>query len=283
MPITYFSKRCPGAQRLGCCSWSTDLLGQPASIRPKHLLCEICMAIEGLEGSREFLQIHLADLYRLDTDQFRKARTEICDCTFNAVRAGVLTILTEAVPTLKRARGDQRRECLARTLSLLTDGSWLIHCWTRRFAEDTRDLCRCEAALGHLPAPIRGSIYEFVCGDAWKLYAHLCVVKRRAYHTLEQPIFWHPPRDFHESNTNEGPATGTMLVGVYSYIIKHVHQPKLQSLKRSLVKHTHFMKRNWAMKTHGRRVQKAIEILDSMLDLKVAVVGATPFDLGSGA
>ena len=283
MPITYFSKRCPGAKRLGCCSWSTELLAQPASIRPKGLLCEICMAIEGLEGSRELLKLHLADLYMLDTDQFRKARAEIGDCTFDAVGAGVLKVLTGAVPALRRAREDQRRESLTRTLSLLTDGSWLIHCWTKRFAEDTRDLCLCEAAIGQLPAPIRGSIYEFVCGDAWKLYAHLCVVKRRGYHTLEQPIFWHPPHDFHQGNTDEAPPTRAMLVGVYSYIVKRVHKPKLQSLKRSLVKHEHFIKRNWAMQRHGRMVRKAIDIVDSMLDREIAVIGGAPFDRGPAA
>ena len=241
------------------------------------------MAIEGLEGSRELLKLHLADLYMLDTDQFRKARAEIGDCTFDAVGAGVLKVLTGAVPALRRAREDQRRESLTRTLSLLTDGSWLIHCWTKRFAEDTRDLCLCEAAIGQLPAPIRGSIYEFVCGDAWKLYAHLCVVKRRGYHTLEQPIFWHPPHDFHEGNTDEGPPTRAMLVGVYSYIVKRVHKPKLQSLKRSLVKHEHFIKRNWAMQRHGHIVRKAIGVVDSMLDREIAVVGGAPFDRGPAA
>ena len=241
------------------------------------------MAIEGLEGSRELLKLHLADLYMLDTDQFRKARAEIGDCTFDAVGAGVLKVLTGAVPALKRAREDQRRESLTRTLSLLTDGSWLIHCWTKRFAEDTRDLCLCEAAIGQLPAPIRGSIYEFVCGDAWKLYAHLCVVKRRGYHTLEQPIFWHPPHDFHQGNTDEAPPTRAMLVGVYSYIVKRVHKPKLQSLKRSLVRHEHFIKRNWAMQRHGHMVRKAIDIVDSMLDREIAVIGGAPFDRGPAA
>ena len=154
MPITYFSKRCLGAKRLGCCSWSTELLAQSASIRSKGLLCEICMAIEGLEGSRELLNLHLADLYMLDTDQFRKARAEICDRIFAVVGPGVLTALTLAVPTLKRAREDQRRGCLTRALSWLTDGRSLIHCWAKRFVEDTTDLYWCEAAIGHLLAPI---------------------------------------------------------------------------------------------------------------------------------
>ena len=283
MPITYLSKQCPGAKRCGYCSWSTDLLGQPAFIRSKYLLCEICMAIEGLEGSREFLQMQLAGLYMLDTDQFRKARAKMCDRIFAAVGPGVLTALTLAVPTLKRTREEQRSECLSRTLSLLTDGSSLIYCWTKRLMEDTNDLYLCEAAIGHLPVPIRGFIYEFVCSDIWKLYVHLCVVKRRAYHILEQPIFWHPPRDFHEGNNDDPSATTTMLVGVYSYIVEHVHKPKLQSLKHSLVNHTHFIKRNWAMKRHGYRVQKALEIVDSMLDWEIAMVGAIPCDFGPAA
>ena len=112
------------------------------------------MTIEGLEGSREFLQMQLADLYMLDTDQFRKARAEICDRIFAAVGPAVLTALTLAVRTLKRAREDQRSGCLIRALSWLTDGSSLIHCWTKRFVEDTTDLYWCEAAIGHLLAPI---------------------------------------------------------------------------------------------------------------------------------
>ena len=283
MPITFFSKRCPGAQRLGSCCWSTDLLGQPASIRQKRLFCEICMAIKGLDSDRELLQVHLADLYTLDTDQFRKARTAIGDCVFDAIGAGVLNVLTGAVPSLKRAREDQRKVSLARTLSLLTDGSWLIHCWNKRIAEDTRDICRCEAALSQLPIPIRGTIYEFMCADTWTLYAHLCSVKRRGYHTLEQPIFWHPARDFHESNAEGSPSARTMLIGVYSYIVKHVHKPKLESLKRSLVKHAHFIKRNWAMQRYGHTVRKAIDIVDCMLDREIGVVGEAPFDIGPAA
>ena len=282
MSITYFSKRCPGAQRLGFCSWSTDLLGQPASICSERVLCEVCMVIEGMDGSRELLQKHLTEMYIMDTDQFRKVRVEICDRAFDAVSSGVLKVLTGDVPTSKRAREDQRREYLTRTLSLLTNGSWIIHCWTKRFAEDTQVICRCEVAIGHLPVQIRGSIYEFVCSDAWKLYTHLCSVKRRAYHTLEQPIFWHPPYDFHERNTDGDPAIRAMLVGVYSYIVKHVHKPKLQSLKRSLVKHTHLIKRNVVMKKRCHLVQNAIKILDSMLVREIKVVGAAPFGLGSG-
>ena len=147
------------------------------------------MTIAGLEGSREPLQMQLADLYMLDTDQFRKARAEICDRIFAAVGPGVLTVLTLAVPTLKRAREDQRRGCLTRALSWLTDGRSLIHCWAKRFVEDTTDVYLCEAAVGHLLAPTQGFIYEFVCSDIWKLYVHICMVKRRAYHILEQLIF----------------------------------------------------------------------------------------------
>ena len=241
------------------------------------------MAIGGLDGSRELLQLQLAELYMLDTDQFRKAQADIGACTFDAIGAGVVNVLTAAVPTSKRAREDQRKVSLARTLSLLTDGSWLIQCWTKRFAEDTRDLCRCEAAIGHLPIPIRGFIYEFVCGDAWKLYAHLCAVKRRGYHTLEQPIFWHPPHDFYESSIDEGPPARMMLIGVYSYVIQYVHKPKLRSLKRSLMKHQHFVERNWGMQNHCHIVQKAIDIVDSMLDRQIDVLGSTPFDFGPAA
>ena len=64
------------------------------------------MIIEGLEGSGDLLQMHLADVYTLDTDQFRKACAKIGDCTFDAVGAGVLKVLTDTVPALKRARED---------------------------------------------------------------------------------------------------------------------------------------------------------------------------------
>ena len=143
------------------------------------------MTVAGLEGSRESLRIQLADLYMLDTDQFRKARAEICGRIFAAVGSGALTALTLAVPTLKRAREDQRRGCVTRSLSWLIDGSLLIYCWAKRFVEDTTDIYWCEAAVGHLLTPTRGFIYEFVCSDTWKLYVHLCMVKRRAYHILE--------------------------------------------------------------------------------------------------
>ena len=59
------------------------------------------MAIEGLEGSRELLKLHLTDLYMLDTEQFRKACAKIGDCTFDAVGAGVLKVLTGAISVLK--------------------------------------------------------------------------------------------------------------------------------------------------------------------------------------
>lgn len=283
MPITYFNKPCPGAHGCGRCTWSTELQGEQALIPEGGILCQVCMVIQGLRGDRSQLQLHLADLYVLDTDQFRKAREAIGNDTFNEVRAATLHVLTSRVPTLKRAREDQRKACLARTLSLLTEGSWTIQCWANRVAEDTRDLCQCEAAIGHFPMAIRGSIYEFVCGDARKLCAHLCTVKRHGYHTLEQPHFWHPPGDAQESGADDGPPARTMLVGVYSYIATHMHKPKLQSLKRSLVNHEHFVKRNWAMKRHSCLVRKAIGLLDSMLTREITVVDAPLFELGPSA
>ena len=283
MPVIYFSKHCHGLQQIGSCCWSTELLGNPASIRPEQLLCEICIAIGGLEGNRQHLQLHLADLYKLDTDQFRKARTAIGDCTFNAIGAGVLSILTTAVPSLKRGREDQRKVCLARTLSLLTDGSWLINCWNKRFAEDTRDICWCEAALGYLPIAIRGRIYEFACADAWKLFAYLCDVKRRGYHTLDQPIFWHPPRDFQDVDTDEHSPARKMLTGVYSYVVKHMHKPKLKSLKHTLVRHKDVTRTTGAMQRHVHMVRKAIAILDCILDREIAVVCGVPLGFGVAA
>ena len=283
MPITFFNKPCPGAHGCGRCTWSTELQGEQALIPEWGILCQVCMVIQGLRGDRSQLQLHLADLYVLDTDQFRKAREAIGNDTFNEVRAATIHVLTSRVPTLKRAREDQRKACLARTLSLLTEGSWTIQCWANRVAEDMRDLCQCEAAIGHFPISIRGSIYEFVCGDARKLCAHLCTVKRHGYHTLEQPHFWHPPGDARETGADDGPPARTMLVGVYSYIATHMHKPKLQSLKRSLVNHEHFVKRNWAMKRHSCLVRKAIGLLDSMLTREITVVDAPLFELGPSA
>jgi hypothetical protein len=278
MPITYFSKPCPGAHGCGRCTWSTELQGEQALISEECILCPICMVIQGLRGDRSQLQLHLADLYVLDTDQFREAREAIGDVTFNEVRAATLHSLTSRVPMLKRIREDQRKACLARTLIMLTEGSWTIECWAKRIAEDTRDLCQCESAIGHFPLPIRGLIYEFICGDARKLCAHLCTVKRRGYHTLEQPLFWHPPEDARETGANDGSPARTMLVGVYSYITTRMHKPKLQSLKRSLVNHERFVKRNFAMKRHGCLVRKAIGLLDLMLHREVTVVDAPPFE-----
>jgi hypothetical protein len=280
MPITYFNKPCPGAHGSGCCTWSTELQGEQALIPEEGILCPVCMVKEGLRGDRLQLQLHLADLYMLDTDQFRKAREAIGDGAFKGVRAATLQILTSRVPTLKRAREDQRKMCLARTLSLLTEGSWTIQCWANRVAEDTRDLCQCEAAIGHLPVPIRGSIYEFLCGDARKLCAHLCAVKRRGYHTLEQPLFWHPPGDAREAGADDDRPARAIFAPIYSYVATHMHKPKLQSLKRSLVNHEHFVKRNWAMKRHGCLVRKAIGLLDSMLKREITVVEGPSFELG---
>ena len=279
MPIAYFSKRCPGARRVGCCAWSTDLIGQAAFIHSRDVLCAICTAIEGLDGSREFLQLHLADLYMLDSDKFREARNAMGDCRFDAVGDGVLQILTSSVPTLKRAREDQRKAYLARTLSLLTEGSWLIQCWTNRLDEDTHDLRQCEAAFGYFPVSIRRFIYEFVCGNVWKLHAHLCTVKRRGYRTLEQPIFWHPPRDFEDDDADDKPHARAMLVGVYSYIVKYMHKPKLESLKQSLENHKHCIKGNWAMQKYVHAVREVIGVVDSMLHKEITVVGS-PFEFG---
>ena len=220
------------------------------------------------------LQLQLADLYMLDADTFREARAEIGDGAFEAVGADVLNILTSRVPALKRAREEMRYDWLARTLSLLTNGNWMIQCWAKRFAEDTRDLCQCEAAIGHFPATIRGSIYEFICDDVWRLYMHLIAVKRLGYHTLEQPVFWYPAEDFQEDH--DGISVRAQLVGVYSHILKHLHKPKLLSLKRRLVKHERFVKENWAMKQRTYLIRKAIGVLDSMLNREITVVRA-PF------
>ena len=161
-------------------------------------------------------------------------------------------------------------------VSLLTDGSWPIQCWTNRFDEDTRDICQCEAAFGRLPSPIRASIYDFACGDASKLHNCLCTVKRLAYHTLDQALFWHPPHDFQDGNDHDDPPVRVQLLGVYSFVTKYFHKPKLQSLKRSLVRHEHFIKRNLAMQKHRYLVRKAIELVDLMLVREIAVV-RTPF------
>ena len=279
MPITYLNKPCPGAHGCACCTWSTTLQGEQALISEESILCPVCMVIQGFHYNRAQLQLHLADLYVLDTDQFRRARKAIGDDTFKEVRTATLHCLTSRVPPLKRAREDQRKACLARTLSLLTEGSWTIQCWANRVAEDTHDIYQCEAAIGHFPMTIRGSIYEFVCGDAQKLCAHLCSVKRRGYHALEQPVFWHPPGDAQEASAAEGPPARKMFAGVYSYITTHIHKPKLNSLKNNLVKHEHFMKRNLAMKRHGCFVRKAIDLLDSMLNREITVVDAPSFEL----
>ena len=110
MPITYFTKICPGAQRCGHCAWSTELQGQPAAIGEKDLLCEICTAIEGLDGDRLRLQLHLADLYMLDTDRFREARAEIGDHVFEAAGAAALNIITSRAPAWKQARKEMRQK-----------------------------------------------------------------------------------------------------------------------------------------------------------------------------
>ena len=279
MPITYLNKICSGARRCGCCAWSTELQGQPASIGEKDVLCEICTAIEGLDGDRLRLQLHLADLYMLDTDRFREARAEIGDRVFAAVGASALKILTSRVPALKQAREELRQKWLTNTLGLLTNGTWMIHCWTNRLAQDTRHVFQCEVAIGNFPETIRASIYEFVCDDVWKLYKHLLKVKRNGYHTLEQPVFWHPAEDFQESHLlqDEPSAARAQLVGVYPEVVKRMHKPDLQSLKNNLVKHERFVKRNWAMKQRASMIRKAIGVLDSMLHREIRVVGP-PFD-----
>ena len=62
-----------------------------------------------------------------------------------------------------------------------------------------------------------------------------------------------------------------------------MHKPKLQSLKRSLVKHEHFIERNWAMQRYGHIVQKAIDTVHLMLDRVITVVGGAPLDRGPAA
>ena len=74
-----------------------------------------------------------------------------------------------------------------------------------------------------------------------------------------------------------------MLVGVYSYIAMHMHKLKLQSLKRSLMNHEHFVMRNWAMKRHSCLVWKAIGLLESMLTREITVVDAPLFELSPSA
>ena len=106
---------------------------------------------------------------------------------------------------------------------------------------------------------------------------HLLAVKRLGYHTLEQPVFWHPAEDFQEDH--DGTSVSAKLVGVYSHIVKQMHKPKLLSLKRKLVKHERFVKANWAMKQRTYLISKAISVLDLMLKREINVVGA-PFDHG---
>ena len=72
-------------RKAGRCTWSTELQGEQALIREGGILCPVCMVIQGLRGDRLQLHLHLADLYVLDTDQFRKAREVIGDDAFNEV------------------------------------------------------------------------------------------------------------------------------------------------------------------------------------------------------
>ena len=104
---------------------------------------------------------------------------------------------------------------------------------------------------------------------------HLLAVKRLGYHTLEQPVFSHPAEDFQEDH--DGTSVRAKLVGVYSHIVKHLHKPKLLSLKRRLIKHERFVKENWAMKQRTYLIRKTIGVLDSMLNREITVVPA-PFD-----
>ena len=93
---------------------------------------------------------------------------------------------------------------------------------------------------------------------------YLLAVERLGFHILEQPVFWHPAEDFQEDH--DVTSVRAKLVGVYSYIVKHLHQPKLLSLKRRFVKQKRFVKENWAMKQRAYSIRKAISVLDSMLN-----------------
>ena len=258
MPVTYFNRQCPGVYGSGCCVWSTEVVGEQALILSTSELCPICMVMQGLRGDVAYLQLHLANLYLLDIDQFQKAREWIGDDTFKEVQAAVLHTLTSGISSSKLVRGKHRKIRLARSLSLLMQGSWMLKCWGSRLVQDTYDINQYEAALCMFAKPIRGLIYEFVCVDVRKLCDHLCTVKRYGYYVLDQPIFlysWQGVQEFNARNNYDH----------YLYIARKVHRPKLLYLKQILVKHAHFIKRNWVMQRRGVLVKRAIGLLDSML------------------
>ena len=277
MPITFFSKLCPGAPRCGRCTWSTEVQGEPAFISEHKLLCQVCTVIQGLHCNHSMLQLHLANLYMLDTDQFRKAHGAIGDVIFQQVAASIKAILSSKIPTLQRAREDERNACLARSVRLLTDGSWTLQCWTSRCAGDNRDLCECEVSFGHLPVHIRSHIYEFICCDVWKLYTYLCSIKRRGYNVLSYPIFWHIPNELQEISVFNAGATRSKMIGIYAYIITNLHKPMLQSLKNHLMKYDCFLERMPMMYKHRCILERVIDILNLMLFRDPSVIGDTVF------
>lgn len=270
MPVTYFNKQCPGADVFGCCVWSTECLGDQALIVEKSVLCPICLVVQGLHCDVSHLQLQLANLYLLDIDQFQKARNAIGDVIFEKVRAPVLHILTSGISSSNLLRGKQCKSRLERSFRLLDRGSWILRCWGNRVAQDTRDICHYEAAIGKFAMSIKGLIYEFLCADAWKLCAHLCVVKRRGYHVFEQPLFWVPWCD----------VSGVSIDNHYDRfvsIITDTHKPKLQYLKMILLKHDYLITRNCAMYRHGRFVKMAIGLVDSMLNYESDLIYVSLF------
>lgn len=264
MPVTYFNKQCPGVHSSQCCAWSTEAVGERALILSTNERCPICTVMQGLQGDVRHLQLHLANLYLLDTDQFRKAREGIGDDVFKEVQVAVLDTLISGISSLKVVRGGQPKICVVRSIDLLIQVSRLLKHWGCRLVQDTYEISQCEAAIGMFATTVRGLIYEFVCSDAWQLCAHLCIVKRHVYHMVDQSLLlwsWQSVQDFGIVNAYVH----------YLCIARNIHKHNLHHVKENLIIHDECIKRNGAMTRRGVFVKRAIGLLDSMMTYRITL------------
>ena len=89
------------------------------------------------------------------------------------------------------------------------------------------------------------------------------------------PSVWHPRVDWDLPSGK--PNARTMLIGVYSYALEHDHKPKLRRLKRAIVTHHHFAKRNQSVQCRAKGCRRLLQIQECMLAHHVEIASA-PFE-----
>ena len=146
----------------------------PAKIPNDAAACSICLAMSGRVFRDVHLALQLASLWRLDPEMCRAARRGLPEDVLERVTPAALHFLVSDVPRGPRARETARRQLMDKTLNILTRGSWLVDCWSKRVASDTKTACSLRIAAARIPFTSRSLVNDYLCCDLVALHNHLC-------------------------------------------------------------------------------------------------------------